>query len=233
MASAGCPTSWASVSSLVKWEGCVGHYCVSAVASCNFFNSKVIKMAWEIHVKFDMLITWIILKQICFLEWTIAKCVGHGVKRYLCAYRSLCYSREMHRDGDVIPAFPGRLKTCSSPSSSSTRPSHSSFFLEKCPVSSCLYNELAVTSFSTMDSPKLNPSFLNHQWTLPASIKINNLSIWYLFLTVSNLQCIHLLENTGRSKNFSYNLQSATQSKNKTKPPLPTEKDYVRGNCSS
>uniref|UniRef100_A0A2K6GEU3 Inversin n=1 Tax=Propithecus coquereli TaxID=379532 RepID=A0A2K6GEU3_PROCO len=35
--------------------------------------------------------------------------------------------------------------------------------------------------------------------------------------SVSNLQCIHLLENSGRSKNFSYNLQSATQSKNKTK----------------
>ncbi|XP_055206030.1 inversin isoform X5 [Gorilla gorilla gorilla] len=36
--------------------------------------------------------------------------------------------------------------------------------------------------------------------------------------SVSNLQCIHLLENSGRSKNFSYNLQSATQPKNKTKP---------------
>ncbi|XP_037654473.1 inversin isoform X2 [Choloepus didactylus] len=35
--------------------------------------------------------------------------------------------------------------------------------------------------------------------------------------SVSNLQCIHLLENSGRSKNFSYNLQSAIQSKNKTK----------------
>uniref|UniRef100_A0A8C7B9F2 Inversin n=1 Tax=Neovison vison TaxID=452646 RepID=A0A8C7B9F2_NEOVI len=35
--------------------------------------------------------------------------------------------------------------------------------------------------------------------------------------SVSNLQCIHLLENSGRSKNFSYNLQSATQSKTKTK----------------
>ncbi|XP_005581245.3 inversin isoform X5 [Macaca fascicularis] len=36
--------------------------------------------------------------------------------------------------------------------------------------------------------------------------------------SVSNLQCIHLLDNSGRSKNFSYNLQSATQPKNKTKP---------------
>ncbi|KAM6183909.1 inversin [Erethizon dorsatum] len=35
--------------------------------------------------------------------------------------------------------------------------------------------------------------------------------------SASNLQCIHLLENPGRSKNFSYNLQSATQSKNKPK----------------
>ncbi|XP_045879193.1 inversin isoform X1 [Meles meles] len=35
--------------------------------------------------------------------------------------------------------------------------------------------------------------------------------------SVSNLQCIHVLENSGRSKNFSYNLQSATQSKTKTK----------------
>ncbi|VTJ73212.1 Hypothetical predicted protein [Marmota monax] len=35
--------------------------------------------------------------------------------------------------------------------------------------------------------------------------------------SVSNLQCIHLLENSGRSKNFSYNLQSAAKSKNKPK----------------
>uniref|UniRef100_K9INS6 Inversin n=1 Tax=Desmodus rotundus TaxID=9430 RepID=K9INS6_DESRO len=35
--------------------------------------------------------------------------------------------------------------------------------------------------------------------------------------SVSNLQCIHLLENSGRSKNFSYNLQPATQ---KTKQSL-------------
>uniref|UniRef100_A0A8C3WT05 Inversin n=1 Tax=Catagonus wagneri TaxID=51154 RepID=A0A8C3WT05_9CETA len=35
--------------------------------------------------------------------------------------------------------------------------------------------------------------------------------------SVSNLQCIHLLENSGRSKNFSYNLQSANPAKNKTK----------------
>ncbi|XP_058158593.1 inversin isoform X3 [Dasypus novemcinctus] len=35
--------------------------------------------------------------------------------------------------------------------------------------------------------------------------------------SVSNLQCIHLLENSGRSKNFSYNLQSATQSKKQNK----------------
>ncbi|XP_036094686.1 inversin isoform X4 [Rousettus aegyptiacus] len=43
--------------------------------------------------------------------------------------------------------------------------------------------------------------------------------------SVSNLQCIHLLENSGRSKNFSYNLQSATQLKRKTKPRPPTEED--------
>ncbi|XP_015444568.1 inversin isoform X5 [Pteropus alecto] len=43
--------------------------------------------------------------------------------------------------------------------------------------------------------------------------------------SVSNLQCIHLLENSGRSKNFSYNLQSATQSKRKTKLRPPTEED--------
>ncbi|XP_023366239.1 inversin isoform X3 [Otolemur garnettii] len=47
--------------------------------------------------------------------------------------------------------------------------------------------------------------------------------------SVSNLQCIHLLENSRRSKNFSYNLQSATQSKNKTKLRLPVEEDCVRG----
>ncbi|XP_057576183.1 inversin isoform X9 [Hippopotamus amphibius kiboko] len=35
--------------------------------------------------------------------------------------------------------------------------------------------------------------------------------------SVSNLQCIHLLENSGRAKNFSYNLQSANPSRNKTK----------------
>uniref|UniRef100_A0A8C8ZUL2 Inversin n=1 Tax=Prolemur simus TaxID=1328070 RepID=A0A8C8ZUL2_PROSS len=46
--------------------------------------------------------------------------------------------------------------------------------------------------------------------------------------SVSNLQCIHLLENSGRSKNFSYNLQSATQSKNKTKLRKPMEEDCVR-----
>lgn len=51
--------------------------------------------------------------------------------------------------------------------------------------------------------------------------------------SVSNLQCIHLLENSGRSKNFSYNLQSATQTKNKRKPRLPVEEDCVRGNPKS
>ncbi|KAM7092784.1 inversin isoform 4-T4 [Molossus nigricans] len=51
--------------------------------------------------------------------------------------------------------------------------------------------------------------------------------------SVSNLQCIHLLENSGRSKNFSYNLQSATQSKYKTKPRQPVEEDCVRGNWNS
>uniref|UniRef100_A0A2K5PRD5 Inversin n=2 Tax=Cebus imitator TaxID=2715852 RepID=A0A2K5PRD5_CEBIM len=35
--------------------------------------------------------------------------------------------------------------------------------------------------------------------------------------SVSNLQCIQLLENSGRSKNFSYNLQSATQPKKQNK----------------
>ncbi|XP_036996698.2 inversin isoform X1 [Artibeus jamaicensis] len=48
--------------------------------------------------------------------------------------------------------------------------------------------------------------------------------------SVSSLQCIQLLENSGRSKNFSYNLQPATQSKKKTKPRLPGEEDRVRGN---
>ncbi|XP_033287087.1 inversin isoform X4 [Orcinus orca] len=46
--------------------------------------------------------------------------------------------------------------------------------------------------------------------------------------SVSNLQCIHLLENSGRSKNFSYNLQSANPSRNKTKLRLPTEEDCAR-----
>nr|XP_019584788.1 PREDICTED: inversin isoform X2 [Rhinolophus sinicus] len=50
--------------------------------------------------------------------------------------------------------------------------------------------------------------------------------------SVSNLQCIHLLD-CGRSKNFSYNLQSATQSKNKTKPRVPVEEDRVRGSSKS
>ncbi|XP_074251203.1 inversin isoform X5 [Saimiri boliviensis] len=35
--------------------------------------------------------------------------------------------------------------------------------------------------------------------------------------SVSNLQCIQLFENSGRSKNFSYNLQSATQPKKQNK----------------
>ncbi|XP_036744276.2 inversin isoform X6 [Manis pentadactyla] len=35
--------------------------------------------------------------------------------------------------------------------------------------------------------------------------------------SVSNLQCMHLLENNGRSKNFSYNLQSSTQPKKQNK----------------
>ncbi|XP_012624449.2 inversin isoform X4 [Microcebus murinus] len=54
----------------------------------------------------------------------------------------------------------------------------------------------------------------------PSALRLNS---------VSNLQCIHLLENSGRSKNFSYNLQSATQSKNKTKLRLPVEEDCIRG----
>ncbi|XP_040095004.1 inversin isoform X5 [Oryx dammah] len=41
--------------------------------------------------------------------------------------------------------------------------------------------------------------------------------------SVSNLQCIHLLENSGRSQNFSYNLQSANLSRNKLKLRLPKE----------
>ncbi|ELV12318.1 Inversin [Tupaia chinensis] len=50
---------------------------------------------------------------------------------------------------------------------------------------------------------------------------------------VSNLQCIQLLENSGRSKNFSYNLQSATQSKNKTKLRLPVEDNSVQKSWNS
>ncbi|KAK2503994.1 hypothetical protein MC885_003268 [Smutsia gigantea] len=46
---------------------------------------------------------------------------------------------------------------------------------------------------------------------------------------VSNLPCMHLLENNGRSKNFSYNLQSSTQPKNKTKLRLPMEESCVWG----
>uniref|UniRef100_A0A8D0URL9 Inversin n=1 Tax=Sus scrofa TaxID=9823 RepID=A0A8D0URL9_PIG len=45
--------------------------------------------------------------------------------------------------------------------------------------------------------------------------------------SVSNLQCIHLLDNSGRSKNFSYNLQSANPSKNKTKLRLPMEENCL------
>ncbi|XP_072815931.1 inversin isoform X5 [Vicugna pacos] len=46
--------------------------------------------------------------------------------------------------------------------------------------------------------------------------------------SVSNLQCIQLLENSGRSRNFSYNLQSANTSKTKTKLRLPLEEDCTR-----
>ncbi|XP_012576857.1 PREDICTED: inversin isoform X3 [Condylura cristata] len=51
--------------------------------------------------------------------------------------------------------------------------------------------------------------------------------------SVSSLQCIHLLENGGRSRNFSYNLQSATQSKNRAKLQLPVEEDGVRGSWNN
>ncbi|XP_037349588.1 inversin isoform X3 [Talpa occidentalis] len=51
--------------------------------------------------------------------------------------------------------------------------------------------------------------------------------------SVSNLQCIHLLENSGRSKNFSYNLQSATQSKSRAKLRLPLEEDGARGSWNN
>ncbi|XP_027405571.1 inversin isoform X5 [Bos indicus x Bos taurus] len=47
--------------------------------------------------------------------------------------------------------------------------------------------------------------------------------------SVSNLQCIHLLENSGKSQNFSYNLQSANPSRNKLKLRLPKEEDCARG----
>ncbi|KAG8512180.1 Inversin [Galemys pyrenaicus] len=52
-------------------------------------------------------------------------------------------------------------------------------------------------------------------------------------ISMSNLQCIHLLENNGRSKNFSYNLQSATQSKNRAKLRLPMEEDGVQGSWNN
>ncbi|XP_070314514.1 inversin isoform X3 [Odocoileus virginianus] len=48
-------------------------------------------------------------------------------------------------------------------------------------------------------------------------------------MSVSNLQCLHLLENSGRSQNFSYNLQSAKPSRNKLKLRLPKEGDCARG----
>uniref|UniRef100_A0A8C0TB10 Inversin n=2 Tax=Canis lupus TaxID=9612 RepID=A0A8C0TB10_CANLF len=51
--------------------------------------------------------------------------------------------------------------------------------------------------------------------------------------SVSNLQCIHLLENSGRSKNFSYNLQSATPPKTKTKLRPSLEEECVRGSWNS
>ncbi|CAD7687532.1 unnamed protein product [Nyctereutes procyonoides] len=51
--------------------------------------------------------------------------------------------------------------------------------------------------------------------------------------SVSNLQCIHLLENSGRSKNFSYNLQSATPPKTKTKLRPSLEEDCVRSSWKS
>ncbi|XP_010806309.2 inversin isoform X3 [Bos taurus] len=47
--------------------------------------------------------------------------------------------------------------------------------------------------------------------------------------SVSNLQCIHLLKNSGKSQNFSYNLQSANPSRNKLKLRLPKEEDCARG----
>lgn len=51
--------------------------------------------------------------------------------------------------------------------------------------------------------------------------------------SVSNMQGIHLLENSGRSKNFSCNLQSANPSRNKTKlrPPRNENWSGVRERC--
>ncbi|XP_004004269.4 inversin isoform X1 [Ovis aries] len=51
--------------------------------------------------------------------------------------------------------------------------------------------------------------------------------------SVSNLQCIHLLENSGRSQNFSYNLQSANPSRNKLKLQLPKEGRLCPGGSDS
>ncbi|XP_013821517.1 PREDICTED: inversin isoform X4 [Capra hircus] len=51
--------------------------------------------------------------------------------------------------------------------------------------------------------------------------------------SVSNLQCIHLLENSGRSQNFSYNLQSANPSRNKLKLRLPKEGRLCPGGSDS
>lgn len=63
------------------------------------------------------------------------------------------------------------------------------------------------------DNPAPNPFFLAQRTSL--FIKINNINI-HLLLTVNSLQSIHL-DNVGRSKKFSYNLQPASQSKNKPK----------------
>lgn len=69
------------------------------------------------------------------------------------------------------------------------------------------------TFLGSRDNPTPNPFFSAQRTSL--FIKINNINI-HLLLTVNSLQSIHL-DNVGRSKKFSYNLQPASQSKNKPK----------------
>lgn len=113
-------------------------------------------------------------------------------------------------------------------------PAQSRFFLKKMSsifermekeglMSSCLYHKPAITLLGSMESPNLNP------FSSPPCPSVLIIWLFICHLTVSNLQCLHLLENSGRSQNFSYNLQPANPSRNKLKLRRPQEGDCAQG----